>query len=138
MIELNYDCMKDILIYLSDNLGYEYDKRTPRLRALSWYKLYTDENLLSLYRDDEILYNLKKLYEANLILATYKENPISRSIEKFDITDITINGYDFLNNANNQTVWNKTKDKVSKFGNVAFPIFIKLLMEEGLNLIKTQ
>lgn len=28
MIELNYDCMKDIFIYLSDNLGYEHDKRT--------------------------------------------------------------------------------------------------------------
>lgn len=82
--------MKDMLVYLSDNLGYEYDKRTPRLMTISWYKLYTDNNLLSVYRDDEILYNLKKLYEANLILAIYKENPNSRSIEKFDITDITI------------------------------------------------
>lgn len=50
----------------------------------------------------------------------------------------TIDGYNFLNNANNQTVWNKTKDKIAKFGNVALPIFIKLLMEEGLNLIKNQ
>lgn len=138
MIELNYDCMKDVLVYLSNNLGYTYDKRTPRLLTISWHKLYTDENLLELYRNDEILYNLKKLHEANLISAIYVENPNLRNIERFDITDITIDGYSFLNNANNQTVWNKTKNRAAKFGNVALPIFLKLLMDEGTKLLFNQ
>lgn len=138
MIELNYDCMKDILIYLSDNLGYEYDKRTPRLMTISWHKLYTNEDLLKIYRDDEILYNLKKLYEANLISAIYVENPNSRTIERFDVVDITLNGYNFLNNASNQTIWNKAKNRVAQLGNVALPIFVNLLMEEGANLISSK
>lgn len=138
MIELNYDCMKDILIYLSDNLGYEYDKKSPRFISIGYNEVCNNSDLLTLYRDDEILYNLKKLYEARLISAKYNENPNTRSILGFDIVDITIEGYNFLNNANNQTVWSRTKNKVSKLGSVALPIFLKILMDEGLSLISTQ
>ena len=134
MFALNYDCIKDILIYLQNNLEYIEGSKH---KTISWYAIYTDETLCKTYLQEDIMYNLEKMLEANLIRAPiYKYNPNKREVYIFLIDDITMAGHEFLCNAQNETVWKNTKDKLKAFGKVSLPIFLKLLADEGMNFIK--
>lgn len=135
MFALNYDCIKDILIYLQDNLEYTEGSKH---KEIGWYTIYTDEILCKTYLQEDIMYNLEKMLEANLIhTSIYKYNPNNKKIDFFVIDDITMEGHNFLHNAQNETVWKNTKAKIKAFGQVSLPIFLQLLAKEGVNFIKT-
>lgn len=134
MFALNYDCIKDILIYLQNNLEYTEGSKH---KEISWYAIYTDESLCKTYLQEDIMYNIEKMLEADLIRTSiYKHNPSTREVYLCFIDDITMIGHDFLCNAQNETIWKNTKDKLRTFGKVSLPIFLKLLADEGMSFIK--
>nr|DAU18430.1 MAG TPA: Flagellin, PadR, transcription factor, DNA.8A [Bacteriophage sp.] len=118
-MEINNDCIRDILKYCVKNIDYiEYSVNSWREKSVSLHQLYSDEKLKK-YEKKVIMYSVKKLYENNFIVVnnitpTGKEKEY---IENCYIVDVTIDGHNFYNSIKDDTVWNKTKNIISRAGN---------------------
>jgi len=96
-MKLNQDCVRDVLIFLEENLT--YNDSFPA----------TDINI-SAYSMEEILYTVSLLYEAHYLKAI----PInSFEFNSFFIVSLTMSGHELLDNIRDDTVWNKVKHKIS-------------------------
>ncbi|MER7786455.1 DUF2513 domain-containing protein [Pseudomonas sivasensis] len=109
----NFDCVKDILLDLE-----EQDKfhKTRTIEA-------TDK-----YSKEEIFYHYTLLKQAGLINAgkIYYDIPF--------MANLTWEGHNFLDDAKNQTVWEKTKEIVkTKGGSISFDIFAEVLKKTALS-----
>ena len=64
----------------------------------------------------EVSYNVKLLEQAFLLEANI--SPRSGNVERrdFNIFSLTWGGHDFLDSIRNETVWNKTKSKITSIG----------------------
>lgn len=100
-MKLNYDCIRDVLLYLEENLELN---NTVYL-----------ENIKIDYSDDDIKYSILKLEEIEYIKARIvKADGVA--ILDATIFDITFYGHEFLNTVRPKTVWENTKDVSSKLG----------------------
>lgn len=111
-MQLNQDCIRDLLLYLEANLSYENNIPIEGLH-------------LNNYSPNDLTYTADKLNEANYIKAiksscTYKDIPI------FIVTDITYSGHQFLDTIRDQSIWESTKAKASKFASISIPILQEL------------
>ena len=110
---LNYDCIRDVLLYLENTLTYVNNPM-----ALTHKRLNIDsisKNLPS-YSKDDVEYSIEKLFEARyirIVNITYdKQNYIVSGY----IDDITWEGFNFLNNIREQSIWDATKNGAKKVG----------------------
>lgn len=103
-MSLNAKCIKDIMIYLKNNLDYDQIVFLPN-------------NNLN-YSDNEVKYTCKKLLEANLIIG--EENIMGY----YEIEDISNKGHIFISKINNDKLWNKLLNKIS---NLTEPLTIAIL-----------
>lgn len=104
-MKLNQDCVRDVLIYLEENLSYD-----DRMNA-------ADINLPD-YTMEEILYTIDLLNEAEYI----KTIPL-KALNSFFITSLTMSGHELLDNIRDDTVWKKIKHKIeSVTSSVSLPI----------------
>ena len=118
MCELNFECIRDVLKYVRDYLGLNDDGSHTEI---SWKQIYSDKTLLAKYEDPNIIrYTLEKLLEAGYIrVSHYNKLPKGR-INLFVIDDITWEGHNFLQNIENDTIWNNVKEKLKPMGNAAW------------------
>lgn len=96
-MKLNYDCVRDIMLYLEENLNFGNPIR--------------DTNINLNYDIKDIRYSLLKLHEIN-----YLDGSVSKYMDgEYSVitTDITFYGHKFIGEIQSDTIWNKTKD-VSK------------------------
>lgn len=102
-MRLNPDCMRDVLLIAEDHV--------PLNGSLSMGNLLS---LLPNYSKDEIAYTCLKLNEGNLlnILKINSDNVTSVA----NISDITYEGHQFLENIRNQSTWEIVKQKLSFLG----------------------
>ena len=104
-MKLNHDCIRDLLLYLEDNLSMNN---------------YIIANNLSLnkYSSDDILYTADKLYEAGFLNCTREteDEPI------VVIHSISYQGHQFLDTIRDNSVWKDTKSKLSKLASYSIPI----------------
>lgn len=101
---LNAKCVRDIMLFLNDNLVYDQDISIP------------NEELD--YSKDELIYTCEKLQEANLI------DGKRCVLGTFEITDITNKGHIFISKIKDDKFWNKILSKIS---NLAEPLTIAIL-----------
>ncbi|MCI6265821.1 MAG: DUF2513 domain-containing protein [Erysipelotrichaceae bacterium] len=101
---LNANCIRDIMLYLENNLEYRQD-----ISILNSHLNYSS---------DELLYTCQKLVEANLIKG--RRNVLA----DFKIEDITIQGHTFISKLKDDKLWKKVLSKVSK---MAEPLTIAIL-----------
>ncbi len=101
---LSAKCVRDIMLFLNDNLVYDQDISIP------------NEKLD--YSKDELIYTCEKLKEANLIIG--KKNILGL----FEIEDITNNGHVFISKIKDDKFWSKILSKIS---NLAEPLTIAIL-----------
>ena len=135
MIDIDFDCIKDIMNYLQDHLGYEPDGITKI--KINWTTVCQDEFLLETYTENQIRYNLEQLYrQGYLVLSNFYEIKAKAKIITFIICDFTPEGHALLDNMQNLTVWKKTKEKLKPLGNVAFDVFTKVLAAVATEMIK--
>lgn len=104
-MKLNHDCVRDLLLYIEDNLQYGSS-----LCALNV--------ILKPHENNDIIYSAVKLSEANFIEAT-KINYISDSIPVIHIHSLTWDGHKFLDNFRDDQVWLTTKEVTSKSSSVS-------------------
>lgn len=98
-MKLNYECLRDTLLFLEENLTLEGDI------AL--------QNIKINYSSENIKYCVLKLAEVNYIKI---ETFYADGIDDIYIHDITIFGHEFLNSVRPQTIWEETKSYSKKIG----------------------
>jgi len=97
-MKLNHDCVRNMLLYLEDNL---YDKPL-KIRSIA-------SNFEKDYTLDEIVYTFQKLQEAQFITTTYESECSKHS----HIKSITWKGHNFLDNLRDPVVLKKAKNILS-------------------------
>lgn len=100
-MKLNYDCIRDVLLYLEENLELNNS-------------IYL-ENIKLDYSSDDIYYSVQKLEEIGYIDARIVKAAGSKIITAV-INDITFYGHEFLNTVRPKTVWENTKEISTKIG----------------------
>lgn len=96
-MKLNYDCVRDVMLYLEENLIFGNPIR--------------DTNINLNYDIKEIRYSLLKLHEIN-----YLDGSVSKYMDgdySVITIDITFYGHKFIGEIQSDTIWDKTKS-VSK------------------------
>lgn len=110
---LNYECIRDTLLYLENNLGYTNDKTALIHKRLSIDSI---SNELSLYTKEDVMYTIEKLIEANYINSVNVKRNVQGYIIIGYIDDITWEGFEFLNNIREKSIWDATKQGAKKIG----------------------
>lgn len=100
-MELNYDCVRDLLLTLETELQFNENLEYPDINLNQLC------NLMSDYNKQEIAYTSLKLIEADYICA----NPLSVDDSIYDIlySSITFAGHQYLDSVRDTNVWKKIK-----------------------------
>ena len=117
-MKLNKDCVRDVLLYLEEHLGYD-----DRLDASSIK--------IEPYTYEEILYTISLLSEAGYIKTIPIRN-LSAATSYF-VVSILMPGHDLLDNIRDNTVWTKTIKTASKFTSVS----LNILSSVASNVLST-
>ena len=110
---LNYDCIRDVLLYLEDTLEYSDNQI-----AMTHKRLAIDSipNNLSSYSKEDVQYTIEKLFEAKFIRIVNIVYDKNGYITSGYVDDITWDGFNFLNNIREKSIWEATKEGAKKIG----------------------
>ncbi len=126
-MRLNHECVRDLLLYLEDNLLFKFH-------------LCANDLEIAPHESLDIIYATAKLSESKYIktshiLYTHDTIPI------IHIQSLTWDGHKFLNNIRDDYVWEKTKFVVAPFSSVSIGIIedisnrlILKIIDESLHL----
>lgn len=122
-MKLNNDCIRDLLLFIEQNVGVED---------------YIDIATLGLspYSTEDLIYTSQKLDEAGYInsrISSYSDG----SCDVY-IYSLTWNGHKFLDNIRDDGVWKTTKGVVSKFTSVSLSIIENVAAQVITNIISQQ
>ena len=120
-MKLNYDCIRDVLLYLEDNLTINNSIAFP-----SDIK----ESLLLKYSKDDLLYTVKILLNKKLILGDDNFN-YATGMYTANIESLSFDGHSFLDNIRDNQVWSKSKKILSAFKSVS----IEIISQVATNVI---
>lgn len=123
-MKLNQDCIRDLLLYLEDNLTYE---NRVTINYLS----------LKNYSTLDLVYTADKLLEANFITCI-KSSYVDESGPMIIAKSITYSGHQFLDNIRDDKVFAKTKSIVSAFKSVSIEILSETASKVIINMINQQ
>lgn len=118
-MKLNHDCIRDLLLYLEDNLDYMDEIRINNLK-------------IEPYSKDELLYTADRLIEAGYLNSRFGWN--SQSSHIITVNSISYKGHQFLDTIRDDGIWKTTKNKFAKFSSISLPI----IQELASSLIKSQ
>lgn len=118
-MRLKPECVRDVLLHLEENL------------SLNDFILTNNINLQE-YSHEDIVYTVKKLMEANYINAQFHgyDNEIN-----YQISSITWDGHQFLDNIRDNNIWKNTKEILSNFSSTSINIMQKVATQILINLI---
>lgn len=126
-MKFNPDCIRDILLYLENNLKYENAAFSLKHKEISAYKI--AEYLSSFYTQDDILYNIEKLEEENYIHYSSVSYDKNHSIVEAYIDDITFQGHEFLNNVRSKDIWETAKSGAKKIGSMSLKLLSTIAVQ---------
>lgn len=87
------------------------------------------------FTDEEIGYHCLLMGEAGLLL-TEDTSALGESSPSAIPIRITWAGHEFIDNARNETIWNQTKEVVSKIGDVSFSVWASVLSKIVMHSLK--
>lgn len=123
-MRLNPDCMRDVLLVAEDHV--------PLNSSLSMGNLLS---LLPSYSKDELTYTCLKLNEGNLLNVLKMNSDNATSVA--NISDITYEGHQFLENIRNQSTWETVKQKLSLLGSSSVPVIVSVASQLMIEKIKS-
>lgn len=123
-MKLNYDCVRDLLLYLENTLTYE---NTITINYLS----------LKNYSKLDLVYTADKLLEANFINCI-KSSYVDESGPIIIAKSITYSGHQFLDNIRDNKVFEKTKSILSSLESVSIKVFSETASKVITNMINQQ
>ena len=107
-MKLNTDCIRDVLLYLEENLKIEN-------RNFVSITLSTLQEDLSKYPAEDVFYTIYNLSEARFVDCKWGVIT-NENYRHCDISNITYRGHQFLESVRPETIWQKTKTVASKVG----------------------
>lgn len=127
-MRLNQDCVRDLLLYLEENLS---------LGTFISISSDFQEDALSTYSTNDLIYTAQKLLEADYINAEVMHF-IGSNIPNVRIRSITYQGHQFLDNVRDNNVYTKTKSVLSTFKSVSIEVFSETASKVITSLISKQ
>lgn len=124
-MKLNHNCVRDLLLYIEDNLEYGY-------------YLNVNKTKIKKYSQHEILYSADKLLEAGYITGDKNILLDGKGIPRIKINSITWSGHQFLDNIRDNKVWENTKGILSKFSSVSIGVISNVASQVISNMVKSQ
>lgn len=115
-MKLNPDCVRDVLIYLEDNLILFDDEYRVCRNEIGWKALSEDDCLNKKYLIDDIRYAIIQLSEAGFIVGKPVTGGRNYGIIGLDILGITWAGHELLANLRGEELWTATKSVADKLG----------------------
>lgn len=107
-MKLNPDCIRDVLLYLEENLTIEN-------HVFSSINLKMLQDNLTDYSKEDIFYSVYNLKQIRFIEG--RINDVSNMKMMFcEIENITYAGHQFLATVRPEPIWNKTKSIISQIG----------------------
>lgn len=107
-MKINHDCIRDILLYLEENLKIEG-------HVFLSINLKTLQDNLPEYSAEDVFYSVYNLHQIRFIEG--RINNVSNMKMLFcEIENITYSGHRFLATIKPEPIWSKTKTIVSKIG----------------------
>lgn len=134
-MKLNYDCMRDVLLFLEDNLAYTDNVELKHKR----FNIGTISSELESKHDKfDVQYSIEKLAEINYIRLVDVKYSSNRCIMDGYIDDITMYGYDFLEQIREDNIWKATKDITYKIGVTSINMLEKIVAAIIAEICKQQ
>lgn len=127
-MKLNPDCIRDVLIYLEENL---YIDENHQFSYITLNQLYQD---LPKYNNEDIFYSIYNLYTIEYIEGFIK-NHGNTVMDICEIQNITWDGHQFLNTVRPQTVWDATKKGAKKLGITSISALSMIALEIGKKIV---
>ncbi len=124
-MKLNHNCIRDLLLYIEDNLEYGY-----------YIKI--NDTKLSNFPQHEVLYAADKLLEAGYLIGNRRMTMDSEGIPQINIESISWNGHQILDNVRDNKVWENTKGILSKFSSVSIGVISNVASQVISNMVKSQ
>ncbi len=124
-MKLNYDCIRDVLLFL---------EKSPYNETVSFS---TIKEALLKYSEEDLSYTCVKLHEANMIDGHFIKIDTSNMPIVHSVTDITIIGHEFLSEIHEDTVWNGVKSVASKIGVTSISALTQIASSVVIELIKS-
>ena len=125
-MKLDIDCIRDIIIAVSNNLvpdSYGYVEPVKPLGLAQSY--------LTQYPTNEVLYWIRQLMDSQIIIpgAKYVDEPLPY------IDDLSISGYQFINATEENSIWKKVKPKLLSVTISSVSVLIQSAIELGISCI---
>ena len=119
-MKLNPDCIRDVLLYLEDNLSYNHDRQDSiEHNSITMHKISEDLHNQKGYEIDDINYSVEKLLEIRYIIPETKITGDNNNILYCPISDISYNGHMFLSTIRPKSIWDATKEKAKQIGGMS-------------------
>lgn len=123
-MKLNQDCIRDLLLYLEENLSLERNITVNNIKIKD-------------YSQEDLIYTTQKLFEAGYLNCEII-NFITSSIPFIDVSSLTYKGHQFLDTIRDNKVWSKTKGILSSFKSVSIEILSETASKVLVSLINQQ
>lgn len=107
-MKLDYDCVRELLIWLEQNIEYSYNGSYIEENSLDFTQASSDLG----YTEEEIVYTSEKLVEAGYITAVIDGSDEGISICNYQ--SVTFAGHEYINAVKSDTVWCKVKSALSE------------------------
>lgn len=130
-MKLNPDCVKDVMIFLEDNLGIERN-RFREVSFLSIWKNFSDQ-----YTEDDLLYSLFQLEKSGYIVADFSEDIVYNKFTLSDVLYITPKGHDLISSTKTKGAWPATKKILSSLGSVSLSVIEAISSGVASSIIET-
>ncbi len=119
-MKLNPDCIRDVLLYLEENLSYNHERQDSIEHAsITMRKISEDLHNQKGYEIDDVNYSIEKLLEIKYIIPETQLRGHNNSILYCPISDISYNGHMFLSTIRPKSIWEATKDKAKQIGGMS-------------------
>lgn len=119
-MKLNPDCIRDVLLYLEENLSYNHDNQgSIEHNSITMHKISEDLHNEKGYEIDDINYSVEKLLEIRYINSETQLRGHNNSILYCPISDISYNGHLFLGTIRPKSIWDATKKKAKQIGGMS-------------------
>lgn len=119
-MKLNPDCIRDVLLYLEENLSYNHKRKDSiEHNSIIMHKISEDLHNEKGYEIDDINYSIEKLIEIRYIIPETELREHNNSILYCPISDISYSGHMFLGTIRSKTLWEATKSKARQIGGMS-------------------
>ena len=124
-MRLNYDCIRDIMMAVSQlNTYTELSNGKTQLYSVPLSKIKKHSLIDGRYDIQDIQYSIIKLFELGYFRGTYDQHRIGE-LNWCNIDDITITGHQFLDSIQEDSTWEAVKKHAKKMGAITLKTLAK-------------